>query len=475
MTTQTYLSTTTAQHPWLGLLPYREEHREFFFGRDREVEEILARIRSNRLTILYGQSGLGKSSLLAAGVVPRLRDEGHQPAIVRLSYACNTERLTLRSQTLAALGPQDDAAEIQNHESLWSVFNNRSTTSPIPVLIFDQFEEIFTFGAQPQFQAEVTDWLEQMADLLQNRPPRQLAGQYHFGDAPVRIIFTLREDYLAQLERWKAQLPLLMQNRMALTMLTGPQARQAVLGPAQLGDHSLVSREVAESIVRTVARAPSDTPMDHINAVPPLLSLLCEQLNASRLSANRPQITAESVRDQADDILQRFYAESFLSFPHEHRSRIRALLEDPPMITEAGYRNALVRDDAEAQLTRAGVTDAKTIFDTLIQRRLITAETRDNVQRLEITHDILVPLLVRSRKERHDREAKEHARNALADAELRTQTLRWQRIQQLLLVALALFGFLFGIWQMRVAMQAQETLRVLRGVSGSRSPSAKTN
>jgi WD40 repeat protein len=471
------------QHPWLGLLPYKEEHRDFFFGRDREIEDILGRIRDNSLTILYGQSGLGKSSLLAAGVVPHLKENGFTPRIIRLSFG---QRATLREQMLAALPIRSpfirtatEPSWVPWNATLWELFHRKTNVDSeqsIPVLIFDQFEEIFTLGAEPKFEQQVADWLEQMADLLQNRPPRHLAEafskdpalaeQYQFGDAPVRIVFTLREDYLANLERWKAQMPLLMQNRMALTLLSGPQARQAVLGPAQLGDHSLVTREVAESIVRAVVGKrdgiTADTPLDQIKAVPPLLSLICEQLNVARLSYDSLQITADMVRDQADDILQRFYVESFDVFPPQHRSVIRALIEDPPMITEGGFRNSLVRDDAQAQLTRAGVPDAKAVFDTLIQRRLITSEERDRVQRMEVTHDVLVPMLLRSRKERQDREAKEKAERAAsaakAEQERLAQERRRLRIKVIAMAALALIaaGFaVYGWWQAKLALHAE--------------------
>lgn len=59
------------QQPWLGLLPFTEKTRRFFFGRDAEIAEISDRIAENPLTVLFGQSGLGKTSLLRAGVVPR--------------------------------------------------------------------------------------------------------------------------------------------------------------------------------------------------------------------------------------------------------------------------------------------------------------------------------------------------------------------------------------------------------------------
>ncbi len=476
-----------AEHPWLGLLPYKEEHREFFFGRDREVEDILGRIRDNSLTVLYGQSGWGKSSLLAAGVVPRLRETGFAPKIIRLRYS---ERATLREQMLAKLpncppftGSALDPSWQPGKATLWELFHRKTSATPeqpITVLIFDQFEEIFTLGAQPDFVNQVADWLEQMADLLQNRPPRQLAErftqngalaeQYHFGAAPVRIVFTLREDYLAQLEQWKGKLPLLMQNRMALTLLSGPQARQAVLGPAQLGDHSLVSREVAESIVRRVAGAAENTPLEQIKAVPPFLSLLCEQLNAARFDskgdAKLPIISAEMVHGDSDTILQDFYEKTFLRFEETHGKLVRAWVEDSFITqTEPAYRNTLIRGEAEGQLTRAGVAGAKAIFDTLIQRRLITAEMRDQVQRLEITHDVLVPLLVRSRKERQDREAKEQAeRVAVAtraeEGRLDKERLRQRFLGAMIVLSLVAVGFaVYGLWQ---ANQAHSALGVAK-------------
>ena len=66
-------------NPWPGLAPFTEAQREFFFGRDTESAELLRRVRGRPLTVLFGQSGLGKTSLLCAGLFPRLRDEDLKP------------------------------------------------------------------------------------------------------------------------------------------------------------------------------------------------------------------------------------------------------------------------------------------------------------------------------------------------------------------------------------------------------------
>src|SRR5262245_37924971 len=74
------------ERPWLGLLPFTEATQRFFFGRDKEIRDGFLRVREHALTVLYGPSGLGKSSLLGAGLIPKLRVEGYRPVLIRLRF-----------------------------------------------------------------------------------------------------------------------------------------------------------------------------------------------------------------------------------------------------------------------------------------------------------------------------------------------------------------------------------------------------
>jgi Archaeal ATPase. len=74
------------EHPWLGLESFHEETRAYFFGRDTEIAELHLRLRSHPLLVLYGRSGLGKTSILMAGLIPRLRAEERRPVLLRLRY-----------------------------------------------------------------------------------------------------------------------------------------------------------------------------------------------------------------------------------------------------------------------------------------------------------------------------------------------------------------------------------------------------
>ena len=147
------------QNPWPGLVAFTEELREFFHGRAEEADELLRRVERKNLTVLFGQSGLGKSSLLQAGLFPRLRAEGYLPVAIRLDHAAAAPPLSEQVMAAGAAchpampGGRFEATAADAGESLWEYFHRRSLLlqtadgRPVrPVLVFDQFEELFAIG-----------------------------------------------------------------------------------------------------------------------------------------------------------------------------------------------------------------------------------------------------------------------------------------------------------------------------------------
>ena len=189
-------------------------------------------------------------------------------------------------------------------ESVWEFFHRRDLTLhardglPVtPVFVLDQFEEIFTLThGDPETKARAGRLLNDVADLVENRVPAaleehmehapELSERYEFRREDYRVILSLREDYLPHLESLRELIPSLMQNRMRLHRMNGEQARDAVLKPG--GD--LVTPEVAEAILRFVSGARFDDPavdLDGMEIEPPLLSLVCHELNNQRLASGR--------------------------------------------------------------------------------------------------------------------------------------------------------------------------------------------
>src|SRR3954471_15636087 len=146
------------ENPWLGLASFTEETRAFFYGRDEEIAELSRRVQRKLLTTLFGQSGLGKTSILRAGVVPRLRPEGYCPVYVRIDYGRDapTPAEQIKQaifQATQAAGAWTQPGTAIAGESLWEFLHHRndvlrdaSGKPLIPLLIFDQFEDIFTLA-----------------------------------------------------------------------------------------------------------------------------------------------------------------------------------------------------------------------------------------------------------------------------------------------------------------------------------------
>jgi hypothetical protein len=416
------VATVDEQNPWLGLVSFTEETRGYFHGREEEAAELGRRVQRKLLTILFGQSGLGKTSILQAGLVPRLRPEGFCPVYVRLDYSPQSpspaeqiKRAVFKATEAA--GTWTRVGSATTGETLWEFLHHRddllqdsSGRTLIPILIFDQFEEIFTLAQSDDAgRRRAQEFLADLSDLVENRPPAALearidrdeadAALFDFARADYRILISLREDYLAHLEGLKGQMPSVTQNRMRLARMSGAQAVAAVRAPAP----QLVSQSVAEAIVRFVA---GGTDLLHAEVEPSLLSLICRELNNTRLAKGHAEISADLLAGSRDTILSEFYERALVDQP----PGVRIFIEDE-MLTDSGFRESVAEERVRKGLVAAGAApDALAI---LVNRRLLRVEDRLDLRRVEITHDVLCSVIASSRGVRRAREVLEESRRQL--------------------------------------------------------------
>src|SRR5512142_1795104 len=473
--------TIDPQNPWLGLFSYSEETRAYFHGREEETAELARRVQRKLLTVLFGQSGLGKTSLLRAGLVPRLRDEGFCPIYVRIDYAPSSpppseqiKQAILRAT--AAAGHWTRPGTAIEGESLWEFLHHRGDllrdahgATLIPFLIFDQFEEIFTLGqADDAGRMRARQFLADLADLVENRPPAALearlehdesaAEDFDFARADYRILIALREDYLAHLESIKSIMPSITQNRMRLARMTGAQALSAVLGPGG----SLVSREVAEAIVRFVG---GGSELANVEIEPSLLSLVCRELNTVRLAQGRAEISADLLAGSRETILSEFYERALADQP----AGVRRVVEDE-LLTESGYRESLAEERVIKALAAAGAEpDA---LAKLVDRRLLRIEERLDLRRVELTHDVLCSVVRSSRNLRLEREARDEAERKLALQRERERATRKAlvRARQIAVVCAvlaigAVASAVFGYVSMKRAQRAEASAQHTRALA----------
>jgi hypothetical protein len=167
------------ENPWLGLASFTEETRGYFHGREEETAELCRRVQRKLLTILFGQSGLGKTSILRAGIVPRLGPDGYCPVYVRLDYSPESPRPSEQIKRAVAeatlqSGRWTRQGAVETGESLWEFFHHRDDElrdsagrTLIPLLIFDQFEEVFTLAQGDESgRQRAAAFLEDLADLV---------------------------------------------------------------------------------------------------------------------------------------------------------------------------------------------------------------------------------------------------------------------------------------------------------------------
>ena len=347
------------RNPWLGLASFTEETREYFYGREEEVAELARRVQRKLLTVLFGQSGLGKTSILRAGLVPRLRGQGYCPVYVRIDYARDAPEPAVQikqaiARTARRSGEWTQVGVAVDGESLWEFLHHRddvlhdeSGATLIPLLIFDQFEEIFTLAQTDDFgRARAARFIADLADLVENRPPRQLeakldvdesaAERFDFARSDYRVLIALREDYLAPLEGLKSAMPSITQNRLRLAPMTGQQALAAVLRPGK----GLVSEEVAAAIVRFVA---GNAEIANAEVEPSLLSLICRELNDARLAQGRNEISLDLLAGSHATILSNFYERSLADQP----PAVRRIIEDE-LVTASGFARTWLRSGCAA-------------------------------------------------------------------------------------------------------------------------------
>src|SRR5207244_457777 len=188
---------------------------------------------------------------LQAGLFPRLRREGFLPVPIRLDYAAGAPELAAQVKT--AIAQAVEAAGLAGAirpvpaETLWEFFHHADARledrdgKPISlVLVFDQFEELFTLGSAGQeSRSRTAPFHEELVDLIENRAPAALEQRFEedaglverfiFDRQDYRVLLCLREDYLPHLEGSRARMPSIGQNRMRLTRMNGLQAFEAVI------------------------------------------------------------------------------------------------------------------------------------------------------------------------------------------------------------------------------------------------------
>jgi WD40 repeat protein len=398
-------------NPWPWLDPFPEEAAHYFNGRDEDADRLLGLVFAAPVTLLFGKSGLGKSSLLKAGLFPRLRRERRLPIWHRLRFDGESISAQLAARLAEELAQPDAGCSWQSNDGdeaavpptaddpLWETLHRRDFVLAgsagkrwQPVFVLDQFEEIFTLGgAKPEDQRRL---FNELGNLLENRIPPYLCERFA-ADAelserltpdvqPYRFVIGMREDYLPHLEEWTNLIPRLAANRYRLLPMDRDQALAAIAATGA----ALVTDADADRIVDYLTEATETHGPGHRQEIEPaLLSLVCSGLNQERQEKGVPRLDTANLSQAGGRILETFYENAFKRAAPSARDFVQDQL-----ITAEGFR---IPYPEQAAYSGGLVTPAD--VETLIRNRLIRRENHPSGDRLELVHDRLAHVTLQQR------------------------------------------------------------------------------
>lgn len=391
-------------NPWLGLASYSREDAYRFFGRNKDLDEISATIKNNYCTILYGVSGAGKTSLVNAGLCPRLSGESFLPIVIRLdhnsSVAYARQLLTACDKTLSDSGceveiPVDGHEyDLSEEDRLWLYFHSATFWSSlnykvVPVIIIDQFEEIFTLTESEDDIRGFFSLLEQLFSsvpsdtllpILEDIRDIQLQE-----DPTLRMVLSMREDFLARLEDFCYDIPFLKKNRKGMRKLNGIQALSVIMDPVP----GLVEREAALKLLSRVVGAPCEDKQSRLEALSvdtSILSLFCSEIYQKAVQNKLSSITDNLIDESGDDILDTFYKRNM-----DRLSKKGVKYLEQHLLTSSGFRNQVALEDIDGK-----VLSEQNIRD-LEESRIIRKEIVNGTERIEFTHDVLCKVALKHR------------------------------------------------------------------------------
>ncbi len=414
--------------PYIGPIAFEPTHRKFFCGRNKETDILISLVTAHRVSLFFAQSGAGKSSLLHAGLVPKVTRKKRIGWGDRVRYSQMmtvlpiltvgkgmpprlsrpVDNVFVFSALLGLPGetPPNDLATMSLPEGIayWPGVDQMaeptagaSNDPPIAVetpettlLIFDQFEELFT--GHPDRWPEREGFFQQVNQVLEQRPD-------------LHVLFTIREDYLAQLTPYAPLLPEQLRHRFRLERLQREAAIEAVKTPAH---RATPSREfaphVAETLVDNLRRIQikqNTTETESTTALgeyiePVHLQIVCRQL-WENLPETQTTIRAEDVTEfgDVDQALTGFYEDSLQKVLVEIEMSERQLRAwfAPPLITPARTKGLVYRGDTET----GGLSNPA--VDSLNNSYIIRADIRGGDTWYELAHDRLVePILTANQK-----------------------------------------------------------------------------
>jgi hypothetical protein len=356
---------TAILSPFKLLDHYVEADADIFGGRDQETIDITARLASRGILVLYGPAGIGKTSLIQAGVFPCVRRWGWNCVYVRtLTNPLVDMTAALRDQLSSTINCSSDLTEII--ETIAAIAKNA------PLLIaFDQFEEFFI-----RFESNSD---------LRNAFISVIAGISRRNEIDCRFLFSLREDYFTKLDEFRQKLPVIFDHSYRLGPLSAFGARQAFTRPLRRSNIPLESRLTSDLLEE----------LAEVNFDPALLQIVCSELvrAASERDPEALKITSADLHafGGIEGIFQRYLENAVNELAPEIRLLARLVLD--ALITQNRTKQAMRVGELLRQQFVITTEELNAILAALYKFHIVRRDIRRSEEWFELVHERLVPIV----------------------------------------------------------------------------------
>lgn len=369
------------QNPFVGPRPL--ELGEQLYGRQRELTELYYRLSAERIVLLHSPSGAGKSSLVQAGLVPRLRERFDVWRPVRVNEDV-PEGVDANRYVFSVLRSFEEGIPEENRKSIDALAElslhryvqgrvRRPGAPENKLLIFDQFEEILT--TDPLNVEAKKEFFDELGDTLR--------------DPGIWALFVLREDYLAPLDPYARQVPTHLRNRYRMDLLNLEGARDAMVRSAEDGRRSFPAvDQLLHDLATVKVQQPDGSFQDQEGSYvePVQLQVVCHKLWTD-MEPEDLSIDAEDLDafGNVNEALGAYYA-SAVHGAAEDIQEEREIRDwfDRQLITAGDIRAQVLREEEASSGLRNG------LIERLRDRHLVRAEHRAGATWYELAHDRLV-------------------------------------------------------------------------------------
>ena len=440
------MTTTAVITPYKGLAPFDDSDLDalLFFGRESESEIVAMNLLASRLTVLYGPSGVGKSSLLRAGVARRVRELAPEADIVVFG-AWRDDPIAALREEVSPDAPADvtlvDAIALRDRELY---------------LVLDQFEEYFLYHAD----ARGADTIGEQLPELVNRT-----------DLQVNVLLGIREDALAKLDAFKARLPRLFGNYLRLDHLDPDAARAAIVQPLAryqelTGERCEVEPALVDAVLEEVAAGKIDAARQGKGVArrgprrrrveAPYLQLVMQRLWDVERERGSSVLRLSTLRELggAERIVESHLERAMGSLNEAQRDAAATMFDH--LVTPSGTKIAHRVSDL-ATYAHVDPRELEPILSSLARERIVRPlENGHNDGGYEIYHDVLAAAVVEWRQ-RHE-----------AERQVVEERVRARERQRKTLVALGVVAAglalmtLFAVYAFAQRAEAREQTAVAR-------------